>query len=97
MDGMVANHLPHVPTWVLIPMAYQLTSRISDASGKDATTFDKTLAELVYCMCVRHPFHTLLHVLALKNGDRVRGRLGLGLGLSVVLQSVVCGRALAGK
>lgn len=76
-----------VPIGKLVPLVYQLTSRlcaadipVSSSSTTTTTTnanpdsrnsFKATLEEMITKMCVSHPFHCLPHLYAFFHGDRV--------------------------
>lgn len=75
-----------LPSWKFIPLAYQIASRFgtqgSPPKSKNkrtpsqggCVTFETALNQLILRIGVQHPYHTLLHILALSNADRVDSR-----------------------
>ncbi|KAF4975165.1 hypothetical protein FZEAL_8005, partial [Fusarium zealandicum] len=54
----VTRHLSQVPTRKFASLTNQLTSRLQDQD----TTFQKLLLELVYNICVDHPYHGMYQI-----------------------------------
>ncbi|KAF5681045.1 serine threonine kinase tel1 [Fusarium heterosporum] len=54
----VMRYLPEVPTRKFASLTNQLTSRLQDHD----TTFQKLLLELVYKICVDHPYHGMYQI-----------------------------------
>ncbi|KAI0862621.1 phosphatidylinositol 3 [Xylaria cubensis] len=54
----VRKHIGKVPTRKFAPLMNQLTSRLLDQSGY----FQKLLVELVYRICVDHPYHGMYQI-----------------------------------
>jgi hypothetical protein len=67
-----------VPSYRFIPLTYQIFSRLDQESpgGDMGVTFQETLRALVAKMCVEHPYHSLVQLIALSNGNKV----GTGVG-----------------
>ncbi|KAF4145831.1 FATC domain-containing protein [Phytophthora infestans] len=61
-----------VPSYKLVPLSYQIISRISSSS--DTGTFQTALRKLVMKLSVQHPHHTLVQLIALKNSGDVEGK-----------------------
>ncbi|KAG3032424.1 Serine-protein kinase [Phytophthora cactorum] len=61
-----------VPSYKLVPLSYQIISRISSSS--DAGTFQTALRKLVMKLSVQHPHHTLVQLISLKNSGDVEGK-----------------------
>eukprot|EP00644_Phytophthora_capsici_P016091 jgi/Phyca11/568269/estExt2_Genewise1.C_PHYCAscaffold_280195 len=59
-----------VPSYKVVPLSYQIISRISSASG----TFQTALRKLVMKLSEQHPHHTLIQLIALKNSGDVEGK-----------------------
>ncbi|KAL3669905.1 hypothetical protein V7S43_005283 [Phytophthora oleae] len=59
-----------VPSYKLVPLSYQIISRVSSASG----TFQTALHKLVMKLSEQHPHHTLIQLIALKNSGDVEGK-----------------------
>lgn len=55
-----------VPSRKLLPLVYQVASRLSG----EQCSFQQTLKELLVRLGTEHPFHCLLQIMALKNGNR---------------------------
>jgi ataxia telangiectasia mutated family protein len=71
METMLAE----VPSFRFVPLAYQIFSRI--ASGTEA--FQRILKSLVHKMCAEHPYHCIVQLMALSNGDNVGTQLGASM------------------
>ncbi|KAL1838366.1 hypothetical protein VTJ49DRAFT_2775 [Mycothermus thermophilus] len=54
----VQKHIKKVPTRKFAPLMNQISSRLQDQQ----TLFQKTLIDLVYRICVDHPYHGMYHV-----------------------------------
>ncbi|OQS07464.1 phosphatidylinositol kinase (PIK-5) [Thraustotheca clavata] len=61
MDSIVES----VPSYKIIPLSYQILSRL--ASSVSLPQFHSVLEALVLRLCVDHPHHTIVQLLALKN------------------------------
>eukprot|EP00884_Botryococcus_braunii_P019002 jgi/Botrbrau1/5786/Bobra.0155s0009.1 len=64
--------LKRVPSFKLVPLVYQLASRLSARGDRPGGDFQDLLAELMLRLAKEHPYHTLYQLFALKNGDRGR-------------------------
>ena len=56
----VARHLNEVPSYKFAPLMNQLSSRLLDVSDD----FQSLLTELVFRICVEHPFHGMYQIFA---------------------------------
>ncbi|GAX72620.1 hypothetical protein CEUSTIGMA_g76.t1 [Chlamydomonas eustigma] len=56
-----------VPSYKFVPLMYLLATRLS--SSEDDHFFQKVLKHILSSLVKAHPHHTLLYLLALKNGD----------------------------
>ncbi|KAK7350621.1 hypothetical protein VNO77_09440 [Canavalia gladiata] len=64
-----------VQSFKFIPLVYQIASRMgSSKDGQGHLKFQFALVSLVKKMAIDHPYHTLLQLLALANGDRIKDK-----------------------
>jgi serine-protein kinase ATM len=70
--GIFGNYIPNVASRKLLPLVYQIASRLSASREGPlvASGFQSSLQNLLVRLGTEHPFHTLPHILALKNGNR---------------------------
>ncbi len=59
-----------IPSYKLIPLAYQLASRLNSSDQGNSTDFQSNLTSLLFRMAKDHPFQILPILFALKNGDK---------------------------
>nr|XP_012571741.1 serine/threonine-protein kinase ATM isoform X3 [Cicer arietinum] len=67
--------IDEVQSFKFIPLVYQIASRMG--SSKDVQgplNFQFALVSLVKKMAIDHPYHTILQLLALANGDRIKDK-----------------------
>lgn len=67
----VESTLPQLPAGKLLPLAYQLASRLGTEGDEADQRLGSTVATVVEQMCTAHPYHMLWHVFAISNGDRM--------------------------
>jgi len=67
VNEVIWNLSQTCPTYKLVPLVYQLLSRL----GTGSDSFREALRFLLTRMCRDHPHHTLLQLFALCNGKRV--------------------------
>ena len=61
-----------VPSYRFLPLTYQIFSRVeSCASSNGEINFNKTLQTLIKIICIDHPYHGLVQLIALSNGNNV--------------------------
>ncbi|KAK9684733.1 hypothetical protein RND81_10G228300 [Saponaria officinalis] len=71
----MANTIKEVPSFKFIPLVYQIASRMGTSKEiQGPNTFQSALASLVKKMAIDHPYHTILQLLALSNGDRIKDK-----------------------
>jgi ataxia telangiectasia mutated family protein len=76
--------LSQVPSHKFLPLVTQVASRLSTLSPETGINFQSILHRMLERLGKEHPFHTLLHIFALKNGNRgsdgqvVQGGVGGG-------------------
>ena len=59
-----------IPSYLFVPLTYQLFSRIGQPSdGK--RSFQKALRSIISIICIEHPYHGILQLIALANGNKV--------------------------
>lgn len=75
LSQLIAGSIGKVPCHKFIPLIYQLAARaeLSEVHSPDSAAFQETLERLLFRMVVKHPYHCLYQVLALKAGT-VGGR-----------------------
>ncbi|XP_056686258.1 serine/threonine-protein kinase ATM isoform X2 [Spinacia oleracea] len=71
----MANTVNEVQSYKFIPLVYQIASRMgSTKEVQGPHSFQFALASLVKKMAIEHPYHTILQLLALANGDRIKDK-----------------------
>ncbi|XP_021718930.1 serine/threonine-protein kinase ATM-like isoform X2 [Chenopodium quinoa] len=71
----MVNTVNEVQSYKFIPLVYQIASRMgSTKEVQGPHSFQFALASLVKKMAIEHPYHTLLQLLALANGDRIKDK-----------------------
>ncbi|XP_057442948.1 serine/threonine-protein kinase ATM [Lotus japonicus] len=67
--------IDEVQSFKFIPLVYQIASRMgSSKDGQGPHNFQFALVSLVKKMAIDHPYHTILQLLALANGDRIKDK-----------------------
>uniref|UniRef100_A0A0D3BGD4 Serine/threonine-protein kinase ATM n=1 Tax=Brassica oleracea var. oleracea TaxID=109376 RepID=A0A0D3BGD4_BRAOL len=72
IDNMLST-ISEVQSYKFVPLVYQIASRLGssrDESGSNS--FQSALVSLLRKMAIDHPYHTILQLLALANGDRIK-------------------------
>merc|ERR1719193_715182 len=67
VNNVVAEVLPTVPTYRLVPLLYQMAARMSSIKGKGASDFSVILFNVIRKCTAEHPHHALPIMFALKN------------------------------
>eukprot|EP00980_Cylindrotheca_fusiformis_P018826 scaffold6276_cov138-Cylindrotheca_fusiformis.AAC.13 len=70
-NTLLAEGIHNIPTYRFLPLTYQLVSRLESKGVEDIGAFQSTLQKLVFKMTVDHPYHLLVPLIALSNGNRV--------------------------
>ncbi|KAI4336143.1 hypothetical protein L6164_014710 [Bauhinia variegata] len=67
--------IDEVQSFKFIPLVYQIASRMGSSKDVQGTcNFQHALVSLVKKMAIDHPYHTILQLLALANGDRIKDK-----------------------
>ncbi|OMO81453.1 hypothetical protein CCACVL1_12414, partial [Corchorus capsularis] len=75
IDNMIKT-IDEVQTYKFVPLVYQIASRMGSVKdGSGPNNFQFALVSLVKKMAIDHPYHTIFHLLALANGDRIKDKL----------------------
>jgi len=69
LNGLMATASKKIESYVFVPLTYQLFSRIGAEGGK----FQDALNCLIVKMCMDHPHHCVVTLMALANGNKVAG------------------------
>jgi hypothetical protein len=70
---ILKSSISQIPSYRLIPLTYQLFSRIDAVQEDDKSGFQNILREIVLKICSEHPYHGIVQILALSNGQRIGG------------------------
>ena len=74
VNGLIKSNVSQIPSYRLVPLTYQLFSRIDEETQNgDSTGFQDTLRDIVIKICSEHPYHGLVQILALSHGKRIGG------------------------
>ncbi|KAK7354055.1 hypothetical protein VNO80_19511 [Phaseolus coccineus] len=67
--------IDEVQSFKFIPLVYQIASRMGNTKdGHGHLNFQFALVSLVKKMAIDHPYHAILQLLALANGDRIKDK-----------------------
>ncbi|XP_048500072.1 serine/threonine-protein kinase ATM isoform X3 [Beta vulgaris subsp. vulgaris] len=71
----MVNTVKEVQSYKFIPLVYQIASRMgSTKEVQGPHSFQFALTSLLKKMAIEHPYHTILQLLALANGDRIKDK-----------------------
>ncbi|XP_052731785.1 serine/threonine-protein kinase ATM isoform X6 [Vigna angularis] len=74
VNSMIST-IDEVQSFKFIPLVYQIASRMGNTKdGHGHLNFQFALVSLVKKMAIDHPYHTILQLLALANGDRIKDK-----------------------
>ena len=73
VNRILKSSISQIPSYRLVPLTYQLFSRIDEVKGDDKSGFQNILRDVVYKICSEHPYHGIVQILALSNGQRIGG------------------------
>lgn len=70
IQEIVCEWLAQLSTHYFVPLVYQIFSRVDSTDN----AFQTTLRNLVTKICIDHPYHSLMQLCALANGDKVQAK-----------------------
>lgn len=73
VNKVIKSSLSSIPSYRLVPLTYQLFSRIDEVQQDDNSDFLSILRDIVCKICSEHPYHGIVQLLALSNGQRIGG------------------------
>lgn len=78
-NAAIDDVIDAVPSYKFVPLSYQIMSRIGSSSSSTGHRsarhgFQQVLRKLVLKLCLQHPHHALVQLLALKNNGDVEGK-----------------------
>ncbi len=82
IDLVFREEAQSVPSHKLIPLGYQLASRLAESKEGDFSLFQDILKSTIFKMAKEHPFHMLPILFALKNGAKAKDMAGSRSGLA---------------
>ena len=80
LDNHMKQCIEDIPSHYFIPLIYQLFSRLEDTtiqnspssrSQSNKITFQEVLRFLIIKLCTEHPYHTIVQLVTLSNGEKV--------------------------
>jgi len=71
VNELIRMNTLQMPSYRLVPLTYQLFSRIDAAEGEEKNGFQHTLRQLVLKLCSDHPYHGIVQLIALSNGQKI--------------------------
>ena len=71
INVLMATFIEEIPTFHFVPLTNQLFSRIEGEGTDEDNRFQKSLQRLVLRMCMDHPYHCIVQLIALSNGKNV--------------------------
>jgi hypothetical protein len=83
VNAILQNHLRRIPSFRFVPLASQLFAQIDQ---KDRSAFQQTLHTLVEKLCVEHPYHCMVQLVSVCNGNQVGGGVS-GRGADVFVEN----------
>jgi hypothetical protein len=76
VNSVMADAIHDIPTFRFVPLTNQLFSRIECISIGQEKNFQHILQRLIFKMCVDHPYHCIVQLIALSNGKNVGSGVG---------------------
>jgi hypothetical protein len=73
VNRILNSSIAQIPSYRLVPLTYQLFSRIDEVQEDDKCGFQNILRGIVCKICSEHPYHGIVQILALSNGQRIGG------------------------
>lgn len=73
VNDLLKSNLSQIPSYRLVPLTYQLFSRIDEIPEDGDSGFQDILRDVVLKICSDHPYHSIVQILALSNGQRIGG------------------------
>ncbi len=73
VNELLKSNLDRIPSYRLVPLTYQLFSRIDAKIERGNFGFQDILLRVVVKICSEHPYHGIVQLLALSNGQRIGG------------------------
>jgi hypothetical protein len=73
VNELLKSNLDRIPSYRLVPLTYQLFSRIDAKIEHGNFGFQDILLRVVVKICSEHPYHGIVQLLALSNGQRIGG------------------------
>lgn len=70
IEEIICEWLAQLSTHYFVPLVYQIFSRVDSTDN----AFQTTLRNLVTKICIDHPYHSLMQLCALANGDKVQAK-----------------------
>jgi hypothetical protein len=70
-NTLMSKGFEQIPTFRFIPLLYQLVSRIEQTKDEEKKYFQDTLQQLIFKMCLDHPYHLMVPLIALFHGNNV--------------------------
>jgi len=72
VNSIMMRIVKQVPSYRFVPLTYQIFSRIgSYDSTEELITFQRVLRAMIMQICLDHPYHGLVQLFALSNGNKV--------------------------
>jgi hypothetical protein len=71
IDQFVIEAIGAVPSFRFVPLSSQLFSRLDAESSNSESRFQERLRQLLLKLCVDHPYHCLVKLIALSNGTKI--------------------------
>ena len=72
VNELIRTNTSQMPSYRLVPLTYQLFSRIDAVDeGEEKNGFQHTLRQLVLKLCSDHPYHGIVQLIALSNGQKI--------------------------
>ncbi len=73
VNRIIKSSLSSIPSYRLVPLTYQLFSLIDEVQKDDNSDFQSILHDVVCKICSEHPYHSIVQILALSNGQQIGG------------------------
>lgn len=71
VNNLMVERIEQLPTFRFIPLTHQLVSRIEESPDGKKVNFQQVLQRLIFRMSADHPYHLLVPLITLANGNNV--------------------------
>ena len=86
IDKLVSEAIETIPSFRFVPLSSQLLSHLETVSSSSKGRFQERLHQLVTKLCIDHPYHCIVQLVAVSNGTKIGGGVN-GVGAAAFLEN----------